>query len=534
MIGERVGDWAIDAEMWRDHRGPAFRARGDADPTRVATVRVFSGPACQTPEFHALFRGRLAVLRRLAHPNIVAYLGGGVVHGEPYYVAEHVDGVDYQALLRDGKRPDWPAVLAAGLQIASALRHAHRRGVLHGDLTPANVIRTADGSVKLAEMGVAKLFGVEVPTYGDNPLASAAFLSPEQLAGKPGTKRSDFYALGCLLYALLTGRPPFVAANVVELIHKQCFAVPERPARYLPELPAEFDALVMRLLEKDPQNRPGSGTLLLAELDRVWASPGARGQLPARPSLPVDDAVPEMVEIPDAPARPRAPDRPYRPLMNRPGAVVPAFALFVAIVMAGVYLSRETAESLYSKAEPLMRSDDPADWETAWNDYLEPLSRRFPDQHAEEVRSFRARAEPLGELRRAQTAGKAARYAGEAERFYAAGLRLCQAGDFAGAKRVWERVVVAFGGVESETHWVAQARQAAARVTPQTGALHRPTAAGLQAALAHASALHAAGDKAAADAAWDALEMLYRDDADAAEILALIRKDRGPKANPEP
>ena len=77
----------------------------------------------------------------------------------------------------------------------SALRHAHRRGVLHGDLKPANVIQAPEARVKLAEAGIARLFGPEVPPPGDNPLASAAFISPEQAAGKPATKRSDFYSL---------------------------------------------------------------------------------------------------------------------------------------------------------------------------------------------------------------------------------------------------------------------------------------------------------------------------------------------------
>src|ERR671912_624269 len=102
----------------------------------------------------------------------------------------------------------------------------------------------------------------------------------------PPTKRSDFYSLGCLLYALLTGRPPFTAANLVELIHKHCFVMPERPIHFVPDLPEEVDNQVMKLLAKDPQVRPGSGTLLLADLERVWSSLETRGKLGKRPALP--------------------------------------------------------------------------------------------------------------------------------------------------------------------------------------------------------------------------------------------------------
>src|SRR5829696_8015703 len=527
MIGERVGDWVIDAALGRDHRGRSYRAHAPDDSGRLATIKILTGG--QSSEFHELFRGRLLVLRKLSHPNLVAYLGGGVVHNDPYFVAEHVPGPDQQTLLREGKRPPWPDVLSYALQCVSALRHAHRRGVLHGDLKPANLILAPDGRVKLAEAGVARLFGAEVPPLGDNPLGSAAFISPEQAAGKPATKRSDFYSLGCLLYALLTGRPPFTAGNLVELIHKHCFVMPERPAHYLPELPDEFDALVMKLLAKDPQVRQGSGTLLLAEVERVWASLGARGKVTKRPPLPADDPLPLPVdeERPAKVRRSAAPTDPPRPLMSRPIVVVPLFLLCVGALVGGFYLTRTDPDDLYARAQPLMRSDDPADWEKAWHDYLEPLAREYPDRYADEIKAFRARAQPLAELRRAQASGRAAKYTSEAERFYHEGLRRCEAGDFAGARRTWERVAAAFAGVESEARWVELARQAAGRLPTQDGALHRPTAATVRATIDRAKALRAEGKTAEADAVWDALIELYRDDPDAAEIRELIRKERG-------
>lgn len=527
MIGERVGDWVIDAALAEDDKGRSFRARAADDPGKLATIKVLSGG--QSEEFRELFRGRLLVLRKLSHPNLVAYLGGGIVHNDPYFIAEHVPGSDFQTLLREGKRPAWPDVLSYALQCVSALRHAHRRGVLHGDLKPANLLLTPDGRVKLAEAGIARLYGADVPPPGDNPLGSAAFISPEQAAGKPATKRSDFYSLGCLLYALLTGRPPFAASNRVELIHKHCFVMPERPAHYLPDLPDEFDSLVMKLLAKDPQVRPGSGTLLLAEFERVWANLEARGKVAKRPALPADQPVPPAAEEKE-PAKIRnlaAPAKPPRPLMSRAIVVVPLFLLCVGALIGGFYLTRTDPDDLYARAQPLMHSDDPADWERAWTEYLEPLSREFPDKYADEIKAFRARTQPLAELRRAQASGRTAKYTSEAERFYHEGLRQTEAGDFAGARRTWERVAAAFGGVPSESHWAELARQAAGRLPSQDGALHRPTAASVRATIERAKALRAEGKTAEADAVWDALTELYRDDPDAAEIRELIRKERG-------
>lgn len=528
MIGEQVGDWVFDAEVGQDHRGRLFRAHAVTDPQQFADIKVLTGGNAE--DVHELFRGRLNVLRKLAHPNLVAYLGGGIVHGQPYYVAERVAGPDYQTLLREGKKPGWPDVLAIALQAVSALRHAHRRGVLHGDLRPANLIQAPDGRVRLAEAGIARLFGADVPPPGDNPLAAAAFISPEQAAGKPPTKRSDFYSLGCLLYALLTGRPPFVAGNLVELIHKHCFVMPERPIHFLPDLPEELDTLVMKLLAKDPQVRPGSGTLLLAEFERVWANLEARGKLGKRPALPADDPLPPPAAAerkPIATKREPTPARPPRPLMSRPVVVVPLFLLCVGALVAGFYLTRTDPEELWTRAQPLMHSEDPADWEKAWTDYLEPLSRAYPDRYADEIKAFRARTEPLADLRRALAAGRTARYGSEAERFYQEGVRLSQAGDFAGARRTWERLATAYAGIEGAGPWVDLARQAAGRIPTQDGALHRPAAAAaLRDALARARTLKAADQPKEAAAILDALDALYRDDPDAAAIRALIEKVR--------
>jgi hypothetical protein len=526
MIGEQVGDWVIDAEVGHDPHGRIYRAHAVADRGKFATVRLLPN----TPDIHELFRGRLTVLRKLSHPNLVAYLAGGVVHGDPYYVAEYVPGPNYETLLREGKRPTWQEVLAIALQAMSALRHAHRRGVLHGDLKPANAIQGPDGRLKLAEAGVARLFGADVPPPGDNPLDSAAFISPEQAAGKPATKRSDFYSLGCLLYALLTGRPPFAAASLVELIHKQCFVMPERPIHFVPDLPEEVDALVMKLLAKDPQVRPGSGTVLLTEVERIWAGLESRGKIGKRPPLPADDPLP-----PPAAEEPRrvaptivVPPKPPRPLMRRPIVVIPLFLVCVGLIVGGFYWTRTDPDELWARAQPLMHSEDPADWEKAWTEYLEPLSREYPDRYAEEIKAFRARTEPLAELRKAQAAGRAARYRSEAERFYQEGVRQCQAGDFPGAKRTWERVVAAYAGIEGEARWVDLARQAASRLPAQEGTLHRPAAAtALRQALDRARTLNAAGKVKEATEILDALDDLYRDDPDAAEIREMIKKERG-------
>src|SRR5439155_7331781 len=148
-------------------------------------------------------------------------------------------------------------------------------GIIHRDLKPSNLLRAAGSAesppavVKLTDFGVAKLFAQPALTAAGSFVGTAAYLAPEQAAGKPATKRSDLYSFGGVLYTLLTGRPPFAGENPAELLHKHCYQVPDRPQRLVPEIPHDIDGLVMQLLEKDPARRPPDGLVLLRQLERL-------------------------------------------------------------------------------------------------------------------------------------------------------------------------------------------------------------------------------------------------------------------------
>ena len=528
MIGERVGDWTVEAEVACDDRSRVYRVRSALKPESEGILTLLHSSTYKTPDFLELFRGRLIALLKLDHPALVRYLASGIVHGDPYYVTEAVEGATYETLLRDGQKPTWQEVMQAALPAMSALRYSHRRGILHGDLRPGNLWRLPDGSIKVGGAGLSRLFDNEMPTFGSNALGPPAFMSPERASGKTITKRSDFYSFGCLLYALTTGRPPFTMANVMELVHKHSFVLPDRPIHFIPDLPEELDALIMKLLVKDPQMRPGSGTMIIEELERIWAAHEARGKLPKRPVLPVEGPEPLEKPAPAKPLLPRPVSKPPKPLLKRPYVIIPAFLVVVSALGFGFYWTQSAPEDLFARAEPLMRSDDPNDWEKAWSDYLEPLSRRYPDRYVEEIKAFRGRVEPFTEWKRVSTAGRATKFSSEGERFYVQGLRLTQAGDFAGAKKCWERVVTAFAQNPNEARWVDLSRVALARSQPQMGVLHRPEGeSALRTALDKAKLLMVEGKKSEADALWKALEELYRDDQDGAEVREMIRKERG-------
>lgn len=147
-------------------------------------------------------------------------------------------------------------VLDIAAQLAPALRHVHDHGIVHRDIKPPNILRTPQGVVKLTDFGIAKVFASRHLTSTGGIIGTAEYLSPEQAAGKVVGKRSDLYCLGAVLYALLTGRPPFQGNTHLELLHKHRYGQFDRPQRLVMEIPIELDDLVCQLLEKDPEDRP--------------------------------------------------------------------------------------------------------------------------------------------------------------------------------------------------------------------------------------------------------------------------------------
>ena len=563
MIGERLGEWVIDSEMVHGPLGRVFRAHAADDPNRVMAIKWLTHPRVREPGFQQRFQAEMAILRRLEHPNIVRYYDHGIHEDAPYYVSDFVDGVDCDVLLRAGKRPEWREVLAWAMHLVSALRYAHRRGILHRDLKPSNILlpksetrnpKSENGPssisdfefrisvLKVSDFGIARLFMEGTPNPAENVIGSGAFLMPELAAGKPITKRSDFYALGGVLYTLLTGRPPFIGNNVVELIHKHCFVLPERPQHYVPDLPDDFDRLVLRLLAKEPAQRPASGTLLLEELERIWGELERRGQVGKRPEVAKLTGEP-VVPSPQEAKQPDSEDEADWDLMQ-PRRELPSFSRgllygFLLVLVIGVliwafFFRGPDAEELHREGARLLASDNPADWERAWHDYFEPLARRYPDRYPSEVKEAKLRADEQVELRRALLAGRSARYQSEAERLFYEGLRLVQGGEFPAARQLWINLIHAYGVLDQEQRWVRLAQQGLAELDKprEGGVAGRIDPAGrirlaVEATLAQAERLRQEGKTAEADEVRRALEQIYRDDPDAAAVRDLLRKSGG-------
>jgi hypothetical protein len=228
-------------------------------------IKVLAPPFDRDREFVERFQREARAAAGLSHPNIVAVFDSGSDDGTHYIVTELVEGETLaDRLRRDGPMPQAEAV-AVAVDIARALSAAHERGLIHRDIKPGNVMLLPDGRVKVVDFGIARAAGSDTLTNTGVVLGSTAYLSPEQASGQPVDERADLYALGCVLYEMLTGRVPFSADTPIATMYRHVNEDPPPPSTFAP-IPSELEDIVMRALEKDPKRRFASASELEAAL----------------------------------------------------------------------------------------------------------------------------------------------------------------------------------------------------------------------------------------------------------------------------
>lgn len=244
---------------------------------RTVALKTF-GHGFGSEELQKLFVREAQILGRLSHPNIVSiYDLGTNEDGSAYLVMEYVPGKTLESVIAtQGALPLSRVGVWAG-DLANALSRAHRAGIIHGDVKPANIFVTDEGHIKLGDFGIAR-FATQVSGTG-KLVGTPAYLSPEQIKGEAQDNRSDIFSLGIILYQLATGVRPFDGSSVTAVCAQIVAAQPPPPSQHNPELPKEFDRIVMRCLAKDPTARYSSGESLAASL-----YPFARSKAEAAPS----------------------------------------------------------------------------------------------------------------------------------------------------------------------------------------------------------------------------------------------------------
>lgn len=293
MEPAQLGPYSIGARLGRGGMGAVYEAV-DASTGATVAVKVLAAHLADDPGLKARFRAEIDTLKSLRHPGIVQLLAFGEEGDQPYFAMELVRGKTIEQQLRGGRRFTWQETVATGLAVTKALKLAHDHGIVHRDLKPSNIL-LADGvpigdGVKLADFGIAKLFGGAAHTVHGNIVGTAEYMAPEQATGQGVDHRADLYALGLVMYAMLAGRPPFRGGQVTEVIEKQRHTPAPRVAAAVPAVPPELDTLIDRLLQKDPAARPGSALALARLLTAIGTLvPDSDSAVPAADKLVIAD-----------------------------------------------------------------------------------------------------------------------------------------------------------------------------------------------------------------------------------------------------
>ena len=259
--------YQIERMLGRGGMGVVYQAR-QVRLNRVIALKMIRSGAYATAEDASRFRAEAEVIAQFQHPHIVQIYAMGDFDGQPFFEMEYVDGGSLAERLDGTPRP---VREAAGLLevVARTMHEAHRRGIVHRDLKPANILMTLGGSPKIADFGLAKLLDVDSGlTRTDSVLGSPGYMAPEQAGGAKQVigPAADVYAMGVILYELITGRPPFTAPSVLETLDLVRHAEPVPPSRLRPGLPRDAETIALRCLAKEPVRRYPSAEALADDL----------------------------------------------------------------------------------------------------------------------------------------------------------------------------------------------------------------------------------------------------------------------------
>ncbi|MGW6533243.1 protein kinase domain-containing protein [Streptomyces venezuelae] len=289
------GRYELLAPIGAGGMGEVWRARDTRLGREVAVKLLVPGPAASEDERRELlarFRQEARAAASLDSPYIVAVHDHGEDDGIPYLVMALVQGRSLDQVLRESVRVPVADALRWAADVCRALDVAHAAGIVHRDIKPGNVMVAPDGTAKVVDFGIATFVeraagDTRLTRTGQLPFGSVPYLAPERFRQEPGDARTDLYALGCVLYELLVGRPPFTG-SAAGVMHNHINDAPLRPSAARPEVPRPLEHLILDLLAKDPADRPPDAATTLARLETSTSA------LPTLPQLQKGDTPPTI------------------------------------------------------------------------------------------------------------------------------------------------------------------------------------------------------------------------------------------------
>ena len=325
---------------------------------RLVAIKILKEDTTQDEELRRRFHAESQAVAMLSHPNIVSVFDVSRSSDADYIVMELIDGLTLKQYMQQKGVLNWREALHFAIQIAKALEHAHSRGIVHRDIKPHNIMVLKDGSVKVADFGIARITSSS-NTLTREALGSGHYISPEQAKGGRVDERTDIYSLGVVLYEMLTGRPPFDGESPVSIAIQHISERPPLPTELNPDIPKGLEQITMHAMCPDLENRYASATELLDDLDEFRKNPevqfafhGAESRLripTARPEAAAPAAKP--VRRQQAAAKKPEPSAPRKKTATKKPAVIIVVGVLLALVLISYFLYSYLLRDLFSGPE---------------------------------------------------------------------------------------------------------------------------------------------------------------------------------------
>jgi serine/threonine protein kinase len=264
-----VGGYEVGALLGSGTVGEVYHARHCETGVR-AVLKFLHEQTAREPDAQRRFVREVAIAEKLDHPNIVRHYDCGLHDDQYFFAMEFVDCGTLKDVLRQRHMLPWREAAECAIQICAALEHAHDRGIIHRDLKPANLFVSAEGQVKVGDFGLARDLNKARLTLEGQTVGTCRYMAPEQITGDAElTGAADLYALGCILYRAIVGQPPFDGESIIDIFEAHLYSEPQPPADLEEDCPRDLSDLVMRLLSKDPQDRPASAAEVQRALEDI-------------------------------------------------------------------------------------------------------------------------------------------------------------------------------------------------------------------------------------------------------------------------
>ena len=399
MLPKSVGPFDLESKLGSGGMGIVYRAAYRKNG-RIVALKVLTPELSSNPKLVARFEREMEILEKLDHPNITRYYGGGESKGRHFYAMRLMGGGTLAELLkRKGSLP-WEQVVEFGQQICDALDHAHENGVIHRDLKPANLFlrmdrKTGIEKVVLGDFGIARDMDASGLTATGMTVGTYAYMAPEQIDGKHAiTGKTDLYALGCVLFQMLTGKTPFEGNSAGDLMVKHLQQDPPSVRQLAVECPIWLENVIAQLLAKQPTDRPHDAASVELALQEVVLRVSDQASVATQISsggpgtATMAEVHPELKKLLKGAGKKKKKKRRRKgPFWETSWFLSACLVALIAAVTVAVWPASE--DQLFAQAQPMMESDDVVQWGDAVRLYLHPMLERFPDgQHAEQARNF--------------------------------------------------------------------------------------------------------------------------------------------------